>query len=176
MDIDDLQYWGQSRRYCDKCAENIAFTEEVYALHIRSAHNNMQGEMEVTEVTFDNEVVFSPYLLHARCWEIVIEEIREIMADIPPHGATNPILICTICESLIDERDAFIETMFAEVHISPRSPSGMATDCLTPMHSPEPVCLECMSHVIEEYFSTWEDLLAFLPINYLEDDYGHYPT
>jgi len=169
---DWLRSWGISSRYCDGCGSPVGYTEEVYSLQVCGLFLNELGQVVTEPVMFDEQPAFASYLLHFMCWERILDDIHDVMDDVPPHPTEDPALICTVCESLIGAHDCFVEATFAEVHVSRRMPSGNATDCITPMHAADVICIECMSTVIDDHFPEWEDVLTHLPPGYFGDEHG----
>lgn len=169
MDEEDLERWGGSKRHCDSCNEVISYLDEVYLLQICTAQVTDEG-LTCLPLEGDDGFSFVVYLLHLDCWDRIHSEVQELVQDVPPLDAKDPILICTICESLIGEREAFISATFAELHVSQRQPSGHVTDKIERLSGPDPVCLECMAHSILDHFPDWEDVLTYMPEGYLEEE------
>ena len=160
--------WGESPRGCDTCGEHITYTEEVFLLQVCAARISPEGRLEWAPILFEEDQAFEAYLLHFSCWEDALDDIQEATNDVPPRDAENPVMICTVCKSLIGTGEAFVAATFAELHVSRRSPSGQHTDSIAPMAAPDPICFECVAHVIDEYFPAWEEVIHYMPEGYLE--------
>ena len=172
-DIDDPAYWSSTSRGCDLCGETIPYMDEVFLIQVCTAQMTEDG-LECVPLVHDNEFAFSPYLLHFSCWETIYSDMQELTQDVPPRDAKDPVLICTLCESLIGATEAFVSVTFAELHVSRRSPSGSHTDTVAPMGAPDPVCLECMAHAISDELSAWEEVLYYMPTGYLDEEDLHH--
>lgn len=157
-------------RACDLCGEEFYFTDEVFLLEVAEAaeengvffHDHMTNE--------EGEYLYVPYVMHLVCWEEVLEEVDEIIADQPVVETDEFIEKCSRCRSGIGNFDPFIASTFGELRMSPRQPNGEPTAMFTKLSTMTPVCIPCITHVIEDYFEEWEELLEFLPEERPEGD------
>lgn len=167
----DPRVWSRSKRECPYCGDWIGYTEELFLLQVCSARMT-EGQLDWGPMMADNGVHFRylPHLFHFKCWETILDDVRQMTEDVPPHDAKDPVMICTVCSSLIGAEEAFITVTYTELQVSRRCPSGTITDALEHMGTPEPICLECVSNVVEEHFPAWEDIFYDMPEGYLDDE------
>lgn len=154
----------KSQQECTHCGDTILYTDELFLLELQTAkrfeENPMGCELLVDE---EGDFMFPPYLLHLECWESILEEIREKCEDKPPTNSTDPVLICTVCCSMIGHQEVFVLASFGEVHASQRRPTDEVTDQFNRIGAPTCVCLECIVSVIDECLPDWDDLPDYMP-------------
>lgn len=159
----DSNWYRKTNRECDGCGDPLCYADEIFILEVSEA--TMENGQFFMDVLHDDEgnYLYRPYVMHLECWEEAVEMIEEIVADNPPMECDNGLLLCHCCQSTIAHFEPFVSSQFGEIHVSQRSPSGMATETLERIGHMKPVCIACIVHVVDDHFDEWEELVEMLP-------------
>lgn len=163
-ELPDDSTWFKSGRSCDGCEQDIAYTEEVVVASVMEAmEENGQVFTDILRDEDDQDYQFAPYVMHVECWEGILSDIEEAVADELPVPAQEVVLVCMCCESEIGPQEPFVGTQFGELRVSRRSPEGVPTPTVEELGRMKPVCLLCIVRVIDDHLPDWEDLADLAP-------------
>lgn len=153
----DEDYWSQTELCCHDCEENLCFNDELILIQIVQAQN--VGDAIECYIVLDDEGDFQvePVFLHFECWDDIVEEFHNLIADDRPLPSDAPILDilhCQFCKVGIRAWEEFARVTLGELVVSERR--QVTTFKETDSGSPEPACLNCINRINEDCVQIWK--------------------
>ncbi len=157
--------WSGTDFSCSVCGDGIEFKEEVFALTVMLTQVGERGTEYAPLIFEDGDFLYAPHFFCFNCREDTLEELSDLMRDIPPVLDQFTSLECDSCRSGIRAGEVVAIMTHGEIRLSRRSPNGQSggstfecTDC-----HPDVLCIGCINRfsrdVIDELWQ--EDVRQF---------------
>ncbi len=152
---DELQ---PTEQVCGQCEDDLIFEEDVIIVEVMSPRI-VDGRVELIPVMDElGNFAYDVYFLHYKCWEEILEEWKEEIADTPPVVDQDQLLQCCCCAGSIREYETVMTTTLGELTRSKRSPSGGGHGLhLERNEAPDVLCIWCLSMINTHWLTFWEE-------------------
>lgn len=154
--------WSSTGFSCIQCGERVQFAQETVVVVIAMAQLTEQGMVYtplVVDAATDHDFLFEPIYLCEGCCSGHMEQLEEIVRDIPIVEVPTSITSCRSCTAGINQGEVVGKMTCGEVHRSKRSPNCQSggTTFVEMDNDPIILCVSCInrlnSDVIDEMWS-----------------------
>lgn len=152
--------WSATGFFCTGCGEAVDFHEEVFVLTVVLVHQGERG-LEYSPLIFeDGDFLYEPHFFCFNCRDEELEELNDLMRDIPPVLDHYAGLECDICRSGIRIGEVVAIVTHGEIRLSKRSPNGQnggsTFECMD--SHPDVLCPNCTNRLSKDVIDElWAD-------------------
>jgi hypothetical protein len=151
--------WSATGFSCTGCGEAIDYQEEVFVLTVALAHQGERGIEYAPLIFEDGDFLYEPHFLCFNCRDDELEELCDLMRDVPPVLDQHASFECDACRSGVRSGEVVAIMTHGEVRLSKRSPNGenggSTFECMD--SHPDVLCICCINRlskdVIDELWS-----------------------
>lgn len=159
QDDEEEEFGSESSVVCSSpiCGESIRYSDEVYLLSVVYPVLNAVGLEYSPMIADDGDFLYEPCFFCFDCWEQILGDLYERVADTPPVLDTYAILDCDVCGSGIRENELTGIAAFGEIQLSKRDPVSDPVTFTKMDDNPKVICIGCLNTIIKDIAELWYD-------------------
>lgn len=152
--------WSATGFSCSGCGEAVEYMEEVFVLTVVLTQPGERGTMYAPLIFEDGDFLYEPHFLCFNCRDEELEELCDLMRDIPPILDQYSILDCDACRSGIRLGEVVAIVTHGEIRLSKRQPNGenggSTFECMD--GHPDVLCVCCVNRLSKDVVKDlWKD-------------------
>lgn len=152
--------WSDSQFSCTLCGEAIAYKEEVFVLTVVLAQMTERGVLYSPLLFEDGDFLYEPHFLCFNCCEESLEELHDLLTDVPPLEDEYTIIDCSQCKSGVRAGEVIGLITHGELAVSKRSPNGVNGGSTFEVMDDDPraLCISCLNRLSNDVVDElWAD-------------------
>lgn len=151
--------WAETHLYCSYpfCMDPIAYVEPIVAITVCSAGYTEHGLQYLPIPSDDGDYLYEPCFFCEDCWNSVLADLEELLADEPPVADEHSSFECNVCKSGIRVGELFGVATEGEMQMGARCPEGQGHPRFVGLERSTPlfICIACLNRLERDVAEMW---------------------